>query len=848
MAKKTVKKSNITVNGTNAADVITITGSSNRIYAKGGNDKITLNKGQSNYIDAGAGNDTIIIGKKAGDNNTFIAGKGNDTITVSGGKQIIDGGAGADKITVAGGTQDVSGGAGNDNITVSGGNNHTLRGGAGSDKYIVNVAMSKNTLLTIDQSDAGKKDKDVLQLSKVSKNDVKMGVANGTLSIKHKTGGGIIVEGYDKKLSKIQFKDGTMNVSAVQKTSKKTKATAVTWNKGETKTLDAKNIVSELQVTGHKGGDFVATVNSKGQLVLREKDGDKGTLTIKNWNSNTVSKFVFKVGNYTRTYTAEEFKARTYTLTPLKDNAVYTGGQDVNQEFQVNFSPSTNIVIDTSRSGGNRDRISFTNDGGWSNEHDDLFVSGDDLYLWNWNPNTLTDDPGQIVIKNFMRSSVREIEFSNQTYRLITGTGTWSGSDTYSDRFMILDRVKTGEDPNVPDWDVTLENVRANDVIDLRSLFVNSRYYSLGGTQDGQDMVLSYWYSPTTTSDTKLGTLRLKNYFNADGSVNTTNGYPMVRLNREFYAGDDGERQFDGFTWNRIKGTSPEKNYRRQYVNAGTAGADTVDLGTLEKPNSKYVWMYYALDGDDTVTAQAGDIAYGGNGDDMLYARGCMIDLFGGAGNDIITVRAADDSNLDHVNVNGQRDNDVIEAWGSYHFLAGGSGNDDINIHGNGHTSCLVGGSGDDLIYIEDGYDHRGYGSNGNDTITVVSGHDHQLYGSRGEDSIKILKDVTNSEAHGGNDNDELYVEGGADNIWLYGGSGNDVFAFDDTYNSYTGNNYIADFEYGSDVIRVADATSITNTEVIESDTILTLNGGGKVKIIGADAGLTVGTDIKYKS
>ena len=320
MAKKTVKKSNMTVNGTNAADVITITGSGNKIYAKGGNDKITLNKGQHNQIDAGKGNDTIIIGKKAGNDNVFMAGAGNDTITVSGGRQIIDGGAG------------------NDIITVNGGNHHTLRGGAGSDKYIINVAMSKNTLLTIDQSDAGKKDKDILQLSRVSKNDVKLGVANGTLSIKHKTGGGIVVEGYDKKLSKIQFKDGTMSVAAVQKTSKKTKATAVTWNMGGKASVDAKKVVSTLQITGHKDTDFFITQGSGGNMVLQDDNG--GKLTIANWASNTISQFIFKTDGYTKTLTADEFNDRLTIINGDVRDEVGDGleinGTDKNDRLRIN--------------------------------------------------------------------------------------------------------------------------------------------------------------------------------------------------------------------------------------------------------------------------------------------------------------------------------------------------------------------------------------------------------------------------------------------------------------------------------------------------------------------------------
>ena len=59
MATATVAKSKQTQTFTNAADIITVTGSDNKIYTKGGKDRITLVKGANNMIDAGKGADTI---------------------------------------------------------------------------------------------------------------------------------------------------------------------------------------------------------------------------------------------------------------------------------------------------------------------------------------------------------------------------------------------------------------------------------------------------------------------------------------------------------------------------------------------------------------------------------------------------------------------------------------------------------------------------------------------------------------------------------------------------------------------------------------------------------------------
>ena len=150
MAKETISKSKQIKTYGSAADVITITGSNNKVYTKGGKDKITLSKGSNNLIDAGTGNDVVTIGKKAGSGNTILAGKGNDTITVSAGAQIIDGGAGSDIITVSGGTQTVNGGAGND-ILISGDVNDKLFGGTGADKFIVGAGA--NEMFAVDGDD-----------------------------------------------------------------------------------------------------------------------------------------------------------------------------------------------------------------------------------------------------------------------------------------------------------------------------------------------------------------------------------------------------------------------------------------------------------------------------------------------------------------------------------------------------------------------------------------------------------------------------------------------------------------------------------------------------------------------
>ena len=685
MARATISKSKQKKAYTNAADIITITGSSNKVYTKGGNDTIKITKGNSNLADGGAGNDTI---------------------------------------------------------TVSGGNKHTLRGGYGSDRYIINSAITKSTRLTINQSDYKKKDADTLKLAKVGKNDVTYELLKGNLTIKDKNGGAITVSGWSKnKLSKIIFKNGTVSAATI-----------------------SKNAYTPLTLS-----------NSKGKTK------------------------------------------------------VYSGGKDVRQNFRINFSKNTDIVINSA--GSAADQISFTNAGGWSNDHEDLYVQGNDLKLGNWDSNTRESVAGQVLIKDFMKSSVKKIEFSNQTYHLLTKSGTYTGSDSYSDRFMILDGRKDGAKADVGDWNITLTGLKKNDWIDLRSLPVNRQYYGLHGFQEGTDMLLKYSYSPTPDTSVLQGTLRLKNFFNANGTVNTKNGHPLVRINREFYAGGTAENTFDGLVWDRIRGgkaygyTATERNYRRAYINAGTSKANTVDLGNLKKANSNYVWMYYAGGGKDKITAHAGDIVYGGPGDDTLKATGRMSDIHGGNGIDTIVVQGANGANLDRVNVYGDNDNDVINAYGSYLYISGGSGSDEIHLYSAegaaevAHNSFVSGGSGDDLIYIHNGDNHRVNANKGDDEIYLYEGNNNILRGREGNDTIEM----------GAGSGNKLF---GNKDVSVFAGD-MDTFVFGKTS---TGENAIMDYEAGLDIIKFKDNINFAESSSVNDrgDVLLDLTTGGKITIVGA--------------
>lgn len=179
--KKTVTKSNVTVNGSNGNDQFTVKGSGNTINAKGGAkdtiqiaagdrhtinggngvDVITVKKGNYHTIKGENGNDKITLSNIGwngsswntwGDKDLTYGGAGNDTIDVKAGRHEVHGDAGNDTITIYKNAQEnnvVYGEAGNDNITVKGSNYHTIYAGSSSKKGADTITIAGGTKTTV---------------------------------------------------------------------------------------------------------------------------------------------------------------------------------------------------------------------------------------------------------------------------------------------------------------------------------------------------------------------------------------------------------------------------------------------------------------------------------------------------------------------------------------------------------------------------------------------------------------------------------------------------------------------------------------------------------------------------
>ena len=128
-------------------------------------------------------------------------------------------------------------------------------------------------------------------------------------------------------------------------------------------------------------------------------------------------------------------------------------------------------------------------------------------------------------------------------------------------------------------------------------------------------------------------------------------------------------------------------------------------------------------------------------------------------------------------------------------------------IIGNNKGNTIIGGSGSNTVIGGTGADYitggksadEIYGGKGNDTIIGNAGND---YISANEGNDYISGGTGNDSIWGGAGNDTLY--GGAGNDTLWGGNGKDNFVF----NSGDGNDVIADFTIGEDLLIIEDEYS----------------------------------------
>jgi Ca2+-binding RTX toxin-like protein len=190
-------------------------------------------------------------------------------------------------------------------------------------------------------------------------------------------------------------------------------------------------------------------------------------------------------------------------------------------------------------------------------------------------------------------------------------------------------------------------------------------------------------------------------------------------------------------------------------------------------------------------------LVFAGDGNDTVTVQSSVTrpaELHGEGGNDTLTGGAGSDL------LDGGAGDDSLVAVSGNDTLLGGDGND--TLRGGGGNDSLVGGAGDDALYAGAGADTL-RGGDGNDTLVAGGGTD-SLVGDAGNDSLvggsgndTLLGGDGDDTLLGGDGNDSL--DGGAGNDCLDGGTGNDTLVggagFLDTLVGDTGDDVLSDID-----------------------------------------------------
>lgn len=268
------------------------------------------------------------------------------------------------------------------------------------------------------------------------------------------------------------------------------------------------------------------------------------------------------------------------------------------------------------------------------------------------------------------------------------------------------------------------------------------------------------------------------------------------------------------------------------------------------------------LSGDDnfnTVVGDVGnDIVVGLGGDDLLLGDAGQDAMFGNQGNDWI-----DGGEEDDVIFAGQGDDAVLGGTGNDGIagqvgndrLEGGDGND--SLFGNGGDDSIKGNADNDVIFAGQGNDIS-EGNEGNDIISGDFGND-ELLGNEGNDFLFgnadtdrldggdgddwLLGGKGNDTLIGGVGNDAMFGDLGDDS--LIGGDGGDFFGF----RSGDGNDIIADFQNGVDIIGLEASFSFAdlaitqvdaNTQIVVGNLSITLEGVNAAAITATNFAFTI--------
>ncbi|MEO1139004.1 MAG: calcium-binding protein [Pseudomonadota bacterium] len=253
-------------------------------------------------------------------------------------------------------------------------------------------------------------------------------------------------------------------------------------------------------------------------------------------------------------------------------------------------------------------------------------------------------------------------------------------------------------------------------------------------------------------------------------------------------------------------------------------------IDAIENYFTSFDWIYNGTSNTESFpegTTSSDGVVLNLQGDDVVNLVAGNDEFFTGDGNDSVNGGGGKDT------LEGGNGEDTVIGGGGNDLLRGGADDDDM-IGGTGNDRML-GGGGNDTLRGSDGADKL-FGGNGNDVLNG-GGQGDELDGGEGNDRLNggagkdyLASGEGNDRLIGGGNDDTLFGCGGDD--FLKGGAGSDTFIYD----TNSGNDTIADFVVGEDILDIKDVPDEDITIEDVDDGALISWTGNSVLLIGLTA------------
>ncbi|MDA5193673.1 cadherin domain-containing protein [Govanella unica] len=755
-------------------DVLTGNAGDNRLFGLDGNDTLSGLAGDD-VLDGGVGNDLLYGGAGedsiagsdgndqawGGDDNDIIdGGEGDDILHGDAGDDSLIGGLGADTLygddgkdlLVGGdGNDTLSGGAGDDQL-VGGAGDDSLSGGAGDDIYLFDAKSGTDTVVDAEGVNSiafdGSVDYRQIWMTRVN-NDLRIGVIGGNATI--------TVQNYYAAGSPSRIKTIATTTHAVYLAYAEPLITQMTGALTTTPTAMPTAVTTELPNYWHAGGKAAPRVSAISITIDEDTASPLQGVGAIDHDGN-ITGYVLKTepahGTVTLNATTGQFSyvpaLNYYGSDEFFITVTDADGQSVDAKvtmtiISVNDAP-TDIILTAAEAfdGIPENTLTGVTLGTLQALDVDDPLEGD---FFGQHSYTVSDARFEVVGDNTLRLRVGEsLDYEAAATIDVTVTAT--------DRYGLgLAYVKTF-------------TIAIKDLIDV----ING----------------------TAFADTLIGAQGVDHIYGLAG-----NDVLEGRAGDDLLDGGDGADILHGEEGaDTLFGGSGDDSLSGGDGNDilwGGAGHDVLagDSGNDE--------LHGGGESDVLSGGSGNNSLYGDEGDD-LFLGGAGADSFnGGAGSDTVsydastaavtvyldgsssaTGDAANDSLTAIENLHGTAFNDILSGDAGDNRLEGLAGDD--TLHGLGGNDVLLGGAGADILYGDAGDDQLDggdgddtlYGGADNDTLLGGAGND-TLYAGDGDDIIDGGTGNDTLDGGLGNDTYLMRTSSGADTIWNYDPSGNDI-------------------------------------------------------------------------